>query len=210
MPSIEKSHSCAFTRRFEAHSGLWWQRIQLWGSVQRLSVDTVGVVCSSYELFLRPLLTQMCHWYNKSYKWKSLMPYIHCSGNINALYVVRLEVWPGYVTAVDEYEDGIQLCCDCSHRVLRTQTVHQLMWVVMKMWVEERVQLLHVAMSHSPVLSAGRRSCARAPTTTSMWCINLLLEPRSWHDTITEHIELMILTGISHPIPHLPHTRVKW
>lgn len=35
----------------------------------------------------------------------------------------RLEVWPGYVTAVDEYEGGIQLCCDTSHRVLRTQTV---------------------------------------------------------------------------------------
>ncbi|CAG2058689.1 unnamed protein product [Timema podura] len=35
----------------------------------------------------------------------------------------KLEVWPGYVTAVDEYEGGIQLCFDASHRVLRTQTV---------------------------------------------------------------------------------------
>jgi hypothetical protein len=143
------------------------------------------------------------------------MPFIHCSENLksqkwHALYVVRLEVWPGYVTAVDEYEGGIQLCCDCSHRVLRTQTVHELMWVGMKMWVEESVQLLHVAMlSHRPVLSAGRRSCARTPTATNMWCRSLLLEPRSWHDTITEHIELMILTGISHPIPHLPHMGVK-
>ena len=34
----------------------------------------------------------------------------------------RLEVWPGFITAVDEYEGGIQLCCDTSHRVLRTQT----------------------------------------------------------------------------------------
>jgi len=39
----------------------------------------------------------------------------------------KLEVWPGYVTAVDEYEGGIQLCCDASHRVLRTQTVLELM-----------------------------------------------------------------------------------
>ncbi|KDR12118.1 piwi-like protein Ago3 [Zootermopsis nevadensis] len=39
----------------------------------------------------------------------------------------KLEVWPGYVTAVDEYEGGVQLCCDASHRVLRTQTVHELM-----------------------------------------------------------------------------------
>ncbi|XP_044742095.1 piwi-like protein Ago3 [Chrysoperla carnea] len=35
----------------------------------------------------------------------------------------KLEIWPGYVTAVDEYEDGIMLCIDCSHRVLRTDTV---------------------------------------------------------------------------------------
>lgn len=27
------------------------------------------------------------------------------------------------MTAVDEYEGGIQLCCDTSHRVLRTQIV---------------------------------------------------------------------------------------
>ncbi|XP_066994690.2 piwi-like protein Ago3 isoform X2 [Anabrus simplex] len=37
----------------------------------------------------------------------------------------KLEIWPGYVTAVDEYEGGIQLCCDSSHRVLRQQTVLQ-------------------------------------------------------------------------------------
>lgn len=51
----------------------------------------------------------------------------HC---YKQFHVVRLEVWPGYVTAVDEYEGGIQLCCDASHRVLRTQTVLELMWVV--------------------------------------------------------------------------------
>lgn len=30
----------------------------------------------------------------------------------------KLEVWPGYVTAVDEYEGGVMLCLDVSHRVL--------------------------------------------------------------------------------------------
>lgn len=35
----------------------------------------------------------------------------------------RLEVWPGYVTAIQEYEDGLMLCCDVSFRVLRTTTV---------------------------------------------------------------------------------------
>lgn len=35
----------------------------------------------------------------------------------------RLEVWPGYVTAVDEYEGGVMLCCDVSHRLLCQTTV---------------------------------------------------------------------------------------
>lgn len=35
----------------------------------------------------------------------------------------KLEIWPGYVTAVDEYEDGIMLCCDVSHRILLKTTV---------------------------------------------------------------------------------------
>lgn len=37
----------------------------------------------------------------------------------------KLEVWPGYVTAVDEYEGGIMLCCDASHRVLSQVTVYE-------------------------------------------------------------------------------------
>lgn len=35
----------------------------------------------------------------------------------------KLEVWPGYVTAVDEYEDGIMLNLDVSHRLLCSCTV---------------------------------------------------------------------------------------
>lgn len=39
----------------------------------------------------------------------------------------KLEVWPGYVTAVDEYEDGVMLCLDVSHRVLCQSTVLEMM-----------------------------------------------------------------------------------
>ncbi|XP_013104346.2 protein argonaute-3 [Stomoxys calcitrans] len=39
----------------------------------------------------------------------------------------KLEVWPGYVTAVDEYEDGLMLCCDVSHRLLCQKTVLDVM-----------------------------------------------------------------------------------
>ncbi|GLG94082.1 Piwi-like protein Ago3 [Gryllus bimaculatus] len=44
------------------------------------------------------------------------------SGAIN-ITQHRLEVWPGYVTAVQQYEGGVQLCCDASHRVMRTDSV---------------------------------------------------------------------------------------
>lgn len=42
---------------------------------------------------------------------------------LNAFFLFSLEIWPGYVTAVDEYEGGLQLQLDVSHRVLRTETV---------------------------------------------------------------------------------------
>jgi len=38
----------------------------------------------------------------------------------------KLEIWPGYVTSVQEFEGGVMLCCDVSHKVLRTQTAYQL------------------------------------------------------------------------------------
>ncbi|CAB0011900.1 unnamed protein product [Nesidiocoris tenuis] len=42
--------------------------------------------------------------------------------------VSRLEVWPGFVTAIQNFEGGVMLCCDASYRVLRTQTVYELIW----------------------------------------------------------------------------------
>ena len=39
----------------------------------------------------------------------------------------RLEVWPGYITAVAEQEGGLLLLADASHRVLRTETVLDVM-----------------------------------------------------------------------------------
>ena len=39
----------------------------------------------------------------------------------------RLEVWPGYITAISECEGGLFLLTDVSHRVLRTETVLQKM-----------------------------------------------------------------------------------
>lgn len=45
-------------------------------------------------------------------------------------YAIRehnINVWPGYITAVDQYEGGLLLQLDISHRVLRTETVRDLL-----------------------------------------------------------------------------------
>ncbi|XP_030382554.1 protein argonaute-3 [Scaptodrosophila lebanonensis] len=39
----------------------------------------------------------------------------------------KLEVWPGYVTAVDEFDGGLMLCCDVSHRLLSQKTVLEML-----------------------------------------------------------------------------------
>lgn len=35
----------------------------------------------------------------------------------------RLEVWPGFVTSILQYEQNVMLCADISHKILRTDTV---------------------------------------------------------------------------------------
>lgn len=45
----------------------------------------------------------------------------------------KLEIWPGYVTAVNEYAGGIMLCLDVQHRVLRTQNALSYMYEIMNM-----------------------------------------------------------------------------
>lgn len=42
----------------------------------------------------------------------------------------KLEVWPGYITAVAEQEGGLMLLADASHRVLRTETVLDVMTAI--------------------------------------------------------------------------------
>jgi len=44
----------------------------------------------------------------------------------------NLSIWPGYVTAVDQYEGGLLLQCDVSHRVLRTETVRDVLTMLRK------------------------------------------------------------------------------
>lgn len=39
----------------------------------------------------------------------------------------KLEVWPGYATAITAYEGGLKLCIDARHRVMRTETIRDIM-----------------------------------------------------------------------------------
>jgi aubergine-like protein len=42
----------------------------------------------------------------------------------------RLELWPGFVTAIRNHEMGTLLCVEVTHKVLRTNTVLDLMMIV--------------------------------------------------------------------------------
>lgn len=75
-------------------------------------------------------LSEMIHIYNVIFKCimkdLQLIRFGRDFFNENAAIQIpqhKLEVWPGYVTAVDEYEGGLMLTLDSTHRVLRTQTV---------------------------------------------------------------------------------------
>ena len=36
----------------------------------------------------------------------------------------RLELWPGFATAIQQYEKQIMLCAEVTHKILRTDTVY--------------------------------------------------------------------------------------
>lgn len=38
-----------------------------------------------------------------------------------------LDLWPGYVTSVRQHEGDILLCTDIIHKVMRTQTLHNIL-----------------------------------------------------------------------------------
>ena len=45
---------------------------------------------------------------------------------------LSLQVWPGYMTSVDNFHGGVLLQCDVSHRVLRTESALDVMTTHMK------------------------------------------------------------------------------
>ena len=49
------------------------------------------------------------------------------SDNDYMVLVCRMEVWPGYMTAIARYEPDVLLVSDISHKVMRTDTVYEFM-----------------------------------------------------------------------------------
>ena len=42
----------------------------------------------------------------------------------------KMEVWPGFISSICEYESSILLCMELSHKILRTDTVLDRMYDV--------------------------------------------------------------------------------
>lgn len=38
--------------------------------------------------------------------------------------ICRLEVWPGYITSILQYENDVTLCADVNHKLLRMETAY--------------------------------------------------------------------------------------
>jgi len=44
----------------------------------------------------------------------------------------KLELWPGYITSIRQHESQVLLCCEISHKILRTDTVLEQMGEILK------------------------------------------------------------------------------
>lgn len=77
----------------------------------------------------------------------------------------KLEIWPGYITTIDEYENGLFMCCEVSHRILRVQTVLQIMTEIMgqksKTNDNDSKQEIMVALLGSTVITHYNRKTYR-------------------------------------------------
>lgn len=55
-------------------------------------------------------------------------------GQVASLFLVdalsfspRLDLWPGFIASILQYEDNVMLCADVSHKIMRADTVYDFM-----------------------------------------------------------------------------------
>ena len=96
--------------------------------------------------------------------------------------IVRLEIWPGYVTACAQYEGGLMLMTDVSHKVLRTDTVLDVMYVCLSVLVFYFsnysnnciiCHLIYLQVQHQTIKSSGFL-CRGRKTITGCCCVDTL------------------------------------
>lgn len=61
--------------------------------------------------------------------WLSLpIPLIVLTVNVPLFLLFRLELWPGFITSILQYESNVMLCADVSHKIIRMDTVLDLFY----------------------------------------------------------------------------------
>ena len=68
------------------------------------------------------------------------------------------------MTAVQEFEGGIMLCCDVSHKVLRTQTAYDLIKDVLAQKLPDTRAAITKALLGAVVLTRYNNKCYRSVT----------------------------------------------
>jgi len=61
----------------------------------------------------------------------------------------HLELWPGYVTSIRQHEGEIMLCCEISHKVMREETVYDLIQQCRKMQATGRCSSARKSLARS-------------------------------------------------------------
>ena len=56
----------------------------------------------------------------------------------------KLEIWPGYVTAVHEYEGGVMLCLDISHKVQGCDRRHYTLFYINVLKIDIICIIFHI------------------------------------------------------------------
>ncbi|KAI4495423.1 hypothetical protein M0802_008637 [Mischocyttarus mexicanus] len=95
----------------------------------------------------------------------------------------HLEVWPGYITAINEYEGGLKLYIDIKHRILRMETVYDLIMAVHKKNPARYKEEIMCEINGSSVLTRYNNKSYRIDDIA--WDKNPMFEFKRKDETIT-------------------------
>ena len=95
-----------------------WEALLLQQEAHPCACSQVSMLVNMNSLSVDQLLYQLKGW----------LLFTWCHQQIlSAVILFRLELWPGFVTSILQYERSILLNLDISHKILRTDTVYDYM-----------------------------------------------------------------------------------